>query len=361
MAYEYRFQQSPNFTQGGVAGSVWGRPRTIEIVVGHWWGDPNQNPSLQGVVNWLCNPASQVSAHYVASENQVVQLVREADAAWHARQANPFSIGIEINPNTSETTYRTVAQIVRELRQKYGNMPITGHNTYVSTQCPGTIDLAKIDRYAREDDRPEWVRNMRAIEPIKLNVLVPQTPVIDLRDGATIVKHIAQGTAIDFKAITNIGDHEYLISSYSVDHGLPNGIRKWEVGVPVITPPAKPEYENIEDIPDGTYFAQVDTQLIDFTTGNVIKTYSRKQEFNIATATTFLGKRYLKTLWATQNNKHQGILFDDLGLEKPQDTPLPPEPVQPDIKEISDRLGALEKLVKSIVDFLDKIFKWRQS
>lgn len=359
MAYNYRFQQSPNFTPGGLASSVWGRPRSIEIAVGHWWGDPNQNPSVQGVINWLCNPASQVSAHYVVSENEVIQLVREADAAWHARQANPFSIGIEINPNTSETTYRTVAQLVRELRQKYGNLPLQPHSQYVSTQCPGSVDLAKIDTYSREEDKPEWVRNLRPIQPVSLNVLVSQTPVIDMRDGATVIKYIPQGTAIDFKAMTNIGDHEYLISSYSADHGLPNGIRKWEVGVPMPTPepipePPKPnDYENIEDIPDGTYYAQVDTKLVDFTNGGIVKSYSRGQEFNIATVTSFLGKRYLKTLWSTQHNKHQGIPAEDLALSPPPEVQIPPAETQPDIKELEERVKNLETFKNGWLEFLE--------
>lgn len=58
--------------------------------------------------DWLCNPASEVSSHYIVHEDgRVVQMVREADRAWHAGRGswggrsdvNSFSIGIEIvNP-----------------------------------------------------------------------------------------------------------------------------------------------------------------------------------------------------------------------------------------------------------------------
>ncbi|MEZ5812057.1 MAG: N-acetylmuramoyl-L-alanine amidase [Rhizobiaceae bacterium] len=57
---------------------------------------------------WLCNPQSEVSSHYVVHEDgRIVQLVREAERAWHAGQGswqgnsdvNSASIGIEIvNP-----------------------------------------------------------------------------------------------------------------------------------------------------------------------------------------------------------------------------------------------------------------------
>ncbi len=58
--------------------------------------------------NWLCVPESEVSSHYLVHEDgRIVQMVREADRAWHAGKGswkglsdvNSFSIGIEIvNP-----------------------------------------------------------------------------------------------------------------------------------------------------------------------------------------------------------------------------------------------------------------------
>ena len=58
--------------------------------------------------DWLCNPASEVSSHYLVHEDgRVVQMVRERDRAWHAGKScwhgvtdiNSQSIGIEIvNP-----------------------------------------------------------------------------------------------------------------------------------------------------------------------------------------------------------------------------------------------------------------------
>jgi N-acetylmuramoyl-L-alanine amidase len=78
--------------------------RRPDMVVLHYTGMPMEGEALQ----WLCNPVSQVSAHYFVFENgQVLQLVPEARRAWHAgvsawdqdRDVNSCSIGIEIaNP-----------------------------------------------------------------------------------------------------------------------------------------------------------------------------------------------------------------------------------------------------------------------
>jgi N-acetylmuramoyl-L-alanine amidase len=54
---------------------------------------------------WLCNPESEVSSHYLVHEDGlIVQMVREADRAWHAGASswhgetdmNSRSVGIEI-------------------------------------------------------------------------------------------------------------------------------------------------------------------------------------------------------------------------------------------------------------------------
>ena len=40
----------------------------------HWWGSPS-GQSPQGIIDWLCNPASQVSAHAVVWQGNVACLV----------------------------------------------------------------------------------------------------------------------------------------------------------------------------------------------------------------------------------------------------------------------------------------------
>lgn len=75
-----------------------------DMIILHYTGMPDEGEALQ----WLCNPVSQVSAHYfVFEDGRVLQLVPEARRAWHAgvsfwdgeTDINSRSIGIEIaNP-----------------------------------------------------------------------------------------------------------------------------------------------------------------------------------------------------------------------------------------------------------------------
>jgi N-acetylmuramoyl-L-alanine amidase len=78
-----------------------------DMVVLHYTG----MESAAGAEAWLCNPASEVSSHYLVHEDgSIVQMVRESDRAWHAGNSSWFgrtdinscSVGIEIaNPGHS--------------------------------------------------------------------------------------------------------------------------------------------------------------------------------------------------------------------------------------------------------------------
>ena len=69
-----------------------GRTAAISTIVIHV-----TQGSYAGTISWFKNPSAQVSAHYVvrSSDGQITQMVAEKDTAWHARDANPYSVGIE--------------------------------------------------------------------------------------------------------------------------------------------------------------------------------------------------------------------------------------------------------------------------
>lgn len=83
----------------------------IDHLVLHYTGMRSE----EGARDWLCDPRSQVSSHYVVFENgRVFQLVDESRRAWHAGRSfwqgltdlNSRSIGIEIANPGHEFGYR---------------------------------------------------------------------------------------------------------------------------------------------------------------------------------------------------------------------------------------------------------------
>lgn len=93
---------SPNFDD---------RALPVTMLVLHYTGMPDAASAIQ----WLANPTSKVSAHYVVTEDgQIVRMVSEAKRAWHAGRSywrgindvNSASIGIEIVNPGHEWGYR---------------------------------------------------------------------------------------------------------------------------------------------------------------------------------------------------------------------------------------------------------------
>jgi N-acetylmuramoyl-L-alanine amidase len=93
--------------------------------------------------DWLCNPASEVSCHYVIAEDgRLWQLVREVDRAWHAGagawgavgDVNSRSIGIEL-ANTgaqpfSEPQMAMLEALLQEILTRWDMPPerVVGHS-----------------------------------------------------------------------------------------------------------------------------------------------------------------------------------------------------------------------------------------
>jgi len=78
-------------------------------------------------------------------------IVDPDDTAFHAGvwARNLDSIGIECRPEATDGDYRTVAELVRNIRAIYGDLPLRKHSDWKNTQCPGVWDLARIDRESR--------------------------------------------------------------------------------------------------------------------------------------------------------------------------------------------------------------------
>lgn len=125
---------SPNY---GYPDGTKGQNKISKIIIHHWGSD---GMSFSGVVSWLCNPKSGVSAHYVVEEGKAACLVDWNNAAWHAgsRSVNMSSIGIECRPECTKGDFDTVAQVIASIWKGLGKkVPLYGHKDYANTSCPG--------------------------------------------------------------------------------------------------------------------------------------------------------------------------------------------------------------------------------
>ena len=142
MSYKLKKKTTPNKDSRTVKPS--------EIVL-HHWGAKGQK--IANVVSWLCNPSSGVSAHYVVQDGKVYQLADPAKwTTWHAGNwsHNCKSIGIEARPEMTKGDRETVAELVADLWERFGIIPIKEHRQIVSTACPGNWSAKKVEAEAKK-------------------------------------------------------------------------------------------------------------------------------------------------------------------------------------------------------------------
>ena len=128
------------------------RGHSIKHCTVHWWGEPS-GQSFDGIVNWLCDPKANVSAHYVISATRVARIVDEQHRSWANGNsvANSESITIECDPNDVEGTLPVLAALIRDIRSRHGDLPVYPHQHWTSTECPGDYlpHLDAVDDLAR--------------------------------------------------------------------------------------------------------------------------------------------------------------------------------------------------------------------
>jgi hypothetical protein len=116
-----------------------GRTQAITTIVIHV-----TQGSYAGTISWFKNPSAQVSAHYVvrSSDGQITQMVAEKDTAWHARSANPYSIGIEHEGYVDQPSwftdamYRSSAALTRNIADRRG-IPKDRNHIKGHSEMPG--------------------------------------------------------------------------------------------------------------------------------------------------------------------------------------------------------------------------------
>ena len=132
----------------------------LSAIVIHHWGAPGQD--FDAVVSWLQgdgNGNNDSSAHEVIAGHRVAVLAPPEDATWSTgtRDGNLSTYSFELRPEADEATIRTAAARIRALREAVGiDLPLTVHQDYVNTACPGRwLQLINtLDALARGGDVP---------------------------------------------------------------------------------------------------------------------------------------------------------------------------------------------------------------
>lgn len=295
----------------------------------HWWNSPDKiggdAAAHDSIVNYLNGRAAQgqaPTANYVASESKLTLCVSPDNVAWTSSAGNPTTIGVEGSPHFTEAYYKKLGWLHDQLEQRYNKtLAIYVHFEWQAGTSCSPLVKSKIRDYAN------WWKAQRQAPPVVAPPVTPpsnNTVTLQISDitnkkvrlvrdtqlwdlafktwaTAKSVKPLPAGTIIEVSALAKhpLGGNYYL-SEYSYSRGVGNGInvKDCEDYVDPVAPPK-------------------DTSVI-------------------------------------QPPKDAPI------NEAPVITPTP-TPVPIPVPTIEDRLNALEKLVKLISDFLDKIFKdWRK-
>lgn len=252
MAFNYNYitnRTSPNQTAGRGGSGIKG-------VVIHWWGLPKDaNPD--GVVNWLCNPNAQVSAHIVTTGTgrRVWQLVADTNTAWHAGtwNANISTIGIEADPRCRDEDYDVLAEVIANLWKYYGKLPLYRHSDFIATQCPGNYDLNRLRALAEEKLNPKPKPAPKPVKqpvpnaiklpvPVYFKAKLDNVSVWDLETNPNYKATTTLKKGNEFRAYAQIkfNNSTYYVTEYSYGNGNKHGVNSVDLEPVIAQPTPKP-------------------------------------------------------------------------------------------------------------------------
>lgn len=358
MAYTTITQHnSPNYTPNSRVQATFGYPRKIIGITIHWWGDPNTNPSFEGVVSWLCQTRSQVSCHPVVTGTgkRSAWIVNAIDAAWHSgnSQGNAQTIGIECDPRCRNEDYDTVAEQIADIWLAYGKLPLYPHRHWKSTACPGNYDLGRLQReaeawYAKKtnpqppaDTRPQWQKNLKKWSKTKTFWAIDgTTPLRELANPAQVVENYAKGTPFEIAGETKVNNIVYYLTKFSIDKGIGRGFDVYELQETDPNAVVQPEWlQNLKDITDVklTVLKAEGTPVINLATGAQVPSsiIPKGTVVDVAKETTVSGKKYYISNYSAEKGLANGVLASDLGV--PAEPPVNEKPEWlENLKDIED-------------------------
>lgn len=146
----------------------------IDHIVLHYTTSRN----IEGSITHFRSGTPRVSAHYIIGQDgELVQMVDDADAAWHATTLNPRSIGIEhvakVGDKITPKQERTSALLIKWLCETYSipQYNIVPHNHVKPTSCPGDLfadygGKAGADRNVQNEAVQKWLTERVFVETL---------------------------------------------------------------------------------------------------------------------------------------------------------------------------------------------------
>lgn len=194
--------RSPNFNDrppGTIIDSL-----VIHTTEGNWPSD----------INWLCNPSSGVSCHYVISPDALIYaIVDDAKRAWHAGESNyagrsdynDFSLGIEVSHMQNQVYAQTMLPALTALcQQLLAAYPI--QRTYVVMHrhiAPGRkIDMTNVS----DAQFTNWANALYIPASRRYTVLAPSAVFTDRRPDSALASGPDGGhTHLEVGDVINVG------------------------------------------------------------------------------------------------------------------------------------------------------------
>lgn len=350
-----------------------------EATLRYLWADPNRNGSSHF---WVGNQPGQIE-----------QYVDTDDTAWTNGnwQSNQQSVTIEVRGDWrgyyDQQTLNNLELLLQQIRKNYPHADIQYHKDVSDkiTLCPADL---KDKGWARQvwDRVTTWLNPPTPPAPtIKYTPITPKR--IKLIRAANLwnfnftdwskaeaVKAFENGSVIDVVAVAkNALGGEYYMTAYSYNGGSIRQTNGFNVKdaidyVPEITQPPTVEQK---------WEAMANPRKMRLLVASMVTDLDTMKEFGDVVAigtdidlvelkTVSPGKVYARSKWSKTNDKNWGIELSRFG-EVPSTQPEPPrepvpeppidtDPTTPGQGDVLERLSALEKIVKAIVDFLKSIF-----
>ena len=325
MAYQELTQyNSPNYTPESQVPYIYGMPRTIDGVTYHWWGDPAQQPQFDGIVNWLCRPNGNSSAHVVGEAGRIAWIIDANNAAWHAGNArgNATTVGYECNPRLADGDYEVMGEFHYDMENAYGKrLPIYVHKEWFNTSC-SPIDKGRIRAVADRYHQGVPTVSEQQIRTLFLSILEREP---DAGGMDHYKNQAASGWTIDQIKADILSSAEYKTLQERKQREAEEA--------------AKPEWikNRRDEVAKLSVLPAAGTKVLNFTTGKHVNDsiIPKGTQIDVMQYTTVGGTKYYISSFAKSKGLPFGILATDLGTPAVKPEREKPEWLK-NLKDIAD-------------------------